>query len=538
MVTVSDRSGDIPVDSLEKNLIERVCVGDAVTRVADRYPDRPAIVHGDRATTYADLETRTNQLAHALLGLGLARQEVVGVMARNCTELLVTYFACAKAGLICSPVNLGLKGPEIAYCLNDAGARVLIVEDALADAARALPEALPHLEWVYWTGEDAHAEVPKSAGTFDGLVEQGSPESVEVEVHDRDPVQLLYTSGTTAHPKGVLTSHLAVTMAALSAAIANRMTAEHSRMILTLPLFHCAMLNSAAVPLVTIAGTAILMQEFEPERTAALIDEHCADAIVLLPMMYGAMLAEPKVRDYDLSSLTRAVYGMAPMPEERMNAIRELFPNADVLLGSGQTEFTPPATFQRPQNQWDKFASWGPATNMTRTAIMDDSGNLLPRGEVGELVYRGPMVMNGYLNLPEKTAESFAQGWFHSGDVAWMDDEGVIWFTDRKKDMIKSGGENVASIEVERCLMEHPAVAEAAVVGLPHDHWGEAVTAGVVLKGGASATEDELIDHCRQRIADFKAPKAVKLLDEFPRTGTGKIQKHLMREELRDLFMG
>jgi len=303
-----------------------------------------------------------------------------------------------------------------------------------------------------------------------------------------------------------------------------------------LPLFHCALLNAMVLPIITTGGTAVLMTEFEPARAAELIERHKVTITVMLPMMYGELLAVPNIRERDLSSVTRAVYAMAPMPEARLKEIHDLLPKADVVLGSGQTEFTPPTCFQRPEHQWSKAASWGTATAMTRVAIMDDDGNLLPRGQIGEIVYRGPQVMNGYLNLPDKTAESFAHGWFHSGDIAWIDDDGAIWFTDRKKDVIKTGGENVASIEIERCLMEHADVAEAAVVGLPHEHWGEAVTAMVVRKPDAEVDEDALIAHCRAKLSSFKVPKAVVFTDAFPRTGTGKIQKHVMRTQMQDRY--
>lgn len=531
---IDDVPAAIPTE-LERNLIERVCVGDITTRAAEAYGDQPAIINGGDVISFRQLDERANRLGHALLGLGLERQDVVAVMARNCPELLIAYFACAKAGLICAPVNLGLRGEEIAYCLRDARARVLIVEGALAQAAQGLPAHLPALEKVYWTGADSHPDMPKSAGTFDSLLASGAADELEVLIQDRDAVQLLYTSGTTAHPKGVLTSHLAVTITALSAGLANRMD-DGQTVLVTLPLFHCALLNGGAVPSVLTGATLVLMQAFDQAEVAELIERHQITTLILLPMMYGAMLADPRVRARDLTSVTRAIYAMAPMPSERLQAIRELFPNADVVLGSGQTEFTPPTTFQRPEHQWQKAGSWGPATIMTRTAVMDDDGRLLPRGQVGELVYRGPQVMNGYLNKPDATAVSFRHGWFHSGDVAWIDDEGVVWFTDRKKDMIKTGGENVASIEVERCLMAHPAVAEAAVVGLPHDHWGEAVTAVVVLKPGTKADEVTLLAHCREQLAGFKTPKAVRIVTEFPRTGTGKIQKHVIREQLQDLY--
>lgn len=531
--------GTVPPDTLPpdlaRNLTERVCVGDIITRAADVFPDRPAVVDGDRTLTFGELNAAANRLGRALLGLGLKSQDVVGVLARNCAEMLVTYFACAKAGLVCAPVNLGLRGEEIVYCLRDARARVLIVEGALAEVAQALPAHLPALERIYWTGADGHADVPKSAGTFDGLLAGSSADELEVYVGDRDPVQLLYTSGTTAGPKGVLTSHLAVTVCALQAAVADHATSD-STLLVTLPLFHCALLNGGAIPVLTVGATVVLMPGFDAARAAELIERHRVRKVIFLPAMYAALLTDPAIRKHDLSSVTRAVYAMAPMPEARLQAVHELFPNADVVLGSGQTETTPPNTLQRPEHQWTKANSWGPPTPMTRTAIMDDAGRLLPPGQTGELVYRSPQVMNGYLNQPEATAESFRFGWFHSGDVAWRDEEGVIWFADRKKDMVKTGGENVASIEVERCLMEHPAVGEAAVVGLPHPHWGEAVTAFVVLKADASAEDEALLAHARTRLAGFKVPKAILFEKEFPRTGTGKIQKHVLRERMKNLY--
>jgi acyl-CoA synthetase (AMP-forming)/AMP-acid ligase II len=214
-----------------------------------------------------------------------------------------------------------------------------------------------------------------------------------------------------------------------------------------------------------------------------------------------------------------------------------MYPNADVVLGSGQTEFTPASCIQRPEHQWSKGSTWGTATAMTRVAVMDENGKLLPRGQTGELVYRGPQVMNGYLNQPEATRNSMRHGWFHSGDVVSIDEDGAIWFKDRSKDLIKTGGENVASIEIERCLLGHPQVMNAAVVGLPHPHWGEAVTAAVVTKPGSQIEESELLEYCRNHLAAFKVPKRILVREQLPQTGTGKIQKHLLRSELAQLFV-
>ncbi|MGO4391617.1 AMP-binding protein [Variovorax sp. M-6] len=513
--------------ALGRNLIERVCVGDVITRSADLYPHQVAIVDGARRLSYAAFDRQVNQLGHALRGLGLRHQDVVAVMARNCTELLLTYFACARAGLVCAPVNLGLRSGEIAWCLRDARARVLVVEGPLADLSKAvLAEDLPMLEHRVHTGAD-----------FDTLLASGSTDPLEVEVRDRDVVQLLYTSGTTSTPKGVLTSHLAVTMAGLTGALSLQGGPGYTSLV-ALPLFHCAMLNSVVLPLMIIGGTLVLTQGFEPQRTAALFEAEGVHLVVLLPMMYGLLLGHPALQGRTFPTLRRAMYAMAPMPQERLAAIHAMFPNADVVLGSGQTEFTPATCMQRPEHQWSKSATWGTATALTRVAVMDEQGRLLPRGQTGELVYRGPQVMNGYLNMPEESRECLRHGWFHSGDVAHIDEDGAIWFEDRYKDVIKTGGENVASVEVERCLMEHPEIAEAAAVGLPHPHWGEAITGVVVRRPGSTLDEAALIAHCGERLAGFKTPKAIVFVAEFPRTGTGKLQKHLIRGQHRDLFRG
>lgn len=526
----------LPLDDptpLQVNLVERVNVGDLIARTADVHPQAIALVDGERRLSYADLDRQVTQLGHALLGLGLQAQDVVGVMSRNTLEMLVSYFACARAGLVCAPVNLGLRASEIAWCLRDARAKVLITERALGPLADGvLAEPLPDVAHRFWIEADPQAG---GADSFETLVTRGGTEPLERLIPDRAPVQLLYTSGTTANPKGVLTSHLAVTMAALSNAIGHQCTPGYSALI-TLPLFHCAMLNSIVMPLLATGGRAVLVKAFEAARAAELFDSEAIHLVVLLPMMYGQLLDDPELATRKFKTMRRAMYAMAPLAQERLQAIHDMFPNADVVLGSGQTEFTPATCMQRPEHQWSKAATWGTATTMTRVAIMDDQGRLLPRGETGELVYRGPQVMNGYLNQPEASRHALRHGWFHSGDVAHIDDDGAIWFKDRHKDVIKTGGENVASIEVERCLLGHAAVAEAAVIGAPHERWGEAITAIVILKPGAQATEAELIDHCRERLSGFKVPKGIVFVAEFPRTGTGKIQKHILRGHVATLY--
>lgn len=519
----------------DMNMIDRVCAGDILTRAADLYPDNVAMVDDGRPLTYREFEDQSNRVAHSLLERGLKPGEPVGVLARNCLELMVTYIACAKANLVFAPVNLGLKPHEIAYCLKDCGTRILIVEAALMEAGQALPAQLPALECLFWTGTDTRETGDRTWQPFQSLIDNGKDIPVEVVVGDRDPVQLLYTSGTTANPKGVVTSHLAVTMAAMANIIANRLPPEQA-MLCQLPLFHCTAVNCLALPTFMMGGKLVMAKGFNARECARLIEEHRIYMLVFLPMMFNEVLSDPEASQRDFSSVRRALYAMAPIAESKLQGIHDAFPNADVILGSGQTEFTPATCLIRPEHQWSKAGSWGTATPLTRVAIMDDHGRLLPPGETGEIVYRGPQVMTEYLNQPEKTEESFKYGWFHSGDIASIDEDGAIWFTDRKKDLIKTGGENVASLDVERCLMGHPKVAEAAVIGVPHEHWGEAITASVILVPDANADEQELIDHCREHLAGFKVPKAIVIVEEFPRTGTGKIQKHVIRKGMEDYF--
>jgi acyl-CoA synthetase (AMP-forming)/AMP-acid ligase II len=523
----------MPVSKLEYNLIHRACVGDILTRAAWRFPERVAVKDGDVSLTFKELNERANRLGHALLNLGLAHQDRVGIMSLNSWQFLVSYFACAKAGLVAVPVNLGLKGAEIAYCLKDAQAKALIVDAMFAQIITPVLKDLEDIEHLIW----CRAERPMSEGgkIFDRLLKEGDPAEVEQVVEDRDIVQLLYTSGTTSHPKGVLTSHVAVTITSLSSALSLKLD-EKDTVLTVLPLFHCAQLNAITLPALLVGATTILQKSFDAKQVAVALERERVTMTALLPMMYAALLAEPTAQERDFSFMRLAIYAMAPMPRTRIQEIQDLFPNANILLGSGQTELTPPTTFQHPHHQWEKAASWGAATPSVQIGIMDNEGNLLPRGEIGEIVYRSPQAMEGYLNLPGPTEETFKHGWLHSGDVGYMDEEGVVWFTDRKKDMIKSGGENVASIEVERRLMEHPAVQEAAVVGLPHPRWGEAVTGVVILKPDQFANEEELIAFCKETLAGFKVPKRIKVVTEFPRTGTGKIQKHHLREQLKDLY--
>jgi acyl-CoA synthetase (AMP-forming)/AMP-acid ligase II len=310
------------------------------------------------------------------------------------------------------------------------------------------------------------------------------------------------------------------------------------RVACLMPLFHTAQLNGFATPAVMMGATQYLLRSFDPGALLDLIEREKITRAFVLPMMWRALLDHPAISSRDLSSLRHAAYAMAPMPDALLRKCIEVF-DCDFYLAFGQTEMSPVTTFFRPEHQLSHSGAVGTQVVNVQIGIMGPDGRLLPRGQEGEIVYRGPQALNEYLKNPEATATAFARGWFHSGDAGYLAEDGMLWFSDRYKDVIKTGGENVASIEVEKAVYAaDPDVAEVAVVGLPHPHWIEAITAVVVPKPGATIDESALMAAVRERTAGFKTPKAIIVVDELPKTSTGKIQKNVVREQFTSYYDG
>jgi acyl-CoA synthetase (AMP-forming)/AMP-acid ligase II len=531
--------------ALPDSMIQRVNVGDLLTRSAARAPRRDAVIDGARRFSYAGFEALSNRVAHGLLSLGFQPGDALALMSGNSAEFLATYFACAKVGVVCVPINLFWRHRELAYVLGHAKVRgAVVAAELLGQFMTGLEEGQPLRDLVV-IGDPGHAGDPGTVREslprglalhgYEAL-QQGRPEQVpQVLVEDRAAISYLYTSGTTSAPKGVVASHLAIYLESLGTAVDTRMSGD-DRAVAMMPMFHTAQLNAICTTVVAAGGTICVMKGFDAETLLDLVEREKLSVLFGLPMMYRALLEAQRARPRDVRSLRLAVYAMAPMPDHDLRAAIETF-GCDFSLMFGQTEMSPVATFFRPEHQLSHPGAAGtPGTNV-QVCILDAQGHALPQGEAGEIAYRSPQALSGYLRNEQATREAFRDGWFHSGDVGFFDADGILWFKDRFKDVIKSGGENIASIEVEKALYAaEPGIAEVVVIGVPHPHWSEAVTAVIVPRAGVRIDEAALQARLRDTLSPYKCPKALILVDALPRTATGKIQKSVLRQTYAAYF--
>jgi long-chain acyl-CoA synthetase len=526
--------------------IGRIALGDVIGRTARTCGDEIALVDDDVRISYRALDEESNRFARFLLAQGLQPGERVAMVCVNSYRFVIAMFGIHKAGLVWVPINTMLAPADVAYIAEHAEAKLALIDAPLyanAPLRTALEAVVPRLVVVPFgeaqrDGEPApqcHPELVEGCATdFDTARATQPPGEVDVEINERDLALIMYTSGTTGRPKGVMHTHLSVFTASLSN-LADMPMRRGEATPLLLPMFHCAT-HAIMLTSILVGARGIVFRGFDPVRMMTAFEHERVTFAFLLPAMWSAILDHPDRAKFDLSSLRLGLYAMAPISEPvRRRLIAEICPNFQ--LSSGQTEMYPATVVFRPDEQLRRFGNyWGTSTPVNETAIMDDDGKLLERGQVGEIVHRGPNVMEGYFKDPEATAAARRHGWHHTGDLGVFDQDGQLLFVDRKKDLIKSGGENVASVKVEAVLLAHPSVASAGVVGVPHDRWGEAVVAFVALKPNTSATEDELIAHCRERLGGFETPKAIRILDRLPVTATGKVQKHELRDAYSEIF--
>ncbi|RCV52870.1 fatty acyl-CoA synthetase [Marinitenerispora sediminis] len=496
-------------------------VDGVLRRTAARVPDRVALRFGDREWRYAELDAAVSRTAAWLLGLGLERGDRVAAYGRNSDAYLLAFLGCARAGLVHVPVDHRLTGAELAYLLARSGSTVVLADPRLAGRVEEIRSRIPAREVLALRG------APESV--LEVARDPRAPAGAAPGAADTDLVQLLYTSGTTSRPKGAMMSHRALVHEYASCVHALDITAG-DRMLHALPLHHSAQMHVFLLPGLAVGAENEIVEAPEPGGLLRRI-EGGATSFFAAPTVWLGMADHPDFATRDLSGLRKAYYGAAIMPVPVLRRIRRRCPRAGFYNCFGQSEIGPLATVLRPEEHVPgRMDSCGRPVLFVEARLVDQDGADVAPGEPGEVVYRSPQLCDGYWDEPEETAAAFRGGWFHSGDLARRDAEGYLTIVDRLKDVINTGGVLVASREVEDVLYLHPAVAEAAVVAMPHPTWGEAVTAVVALKG--PATEAELIAFARERLAGFKAPKRVHVVEQLPRNASGKLLKRVLREEL------
>jgi long-chain acyl-CoA synthetase len=488
-------------------------IAQSVERAAVAFPDHPAVVFEGRTITYRELEQDTARLANALVGLGVGRGDRVGLYLPNIPAFLVGYLAIVRAGAVAVSINVMNKSEEVAYIVGDSGCRVMLT---VADLA-------PNV-----TGVDTVVVCEGEAGehrALDALLAAAAPSFTTADVDPSEPAALLYTSGTTGQPKGATLTHGNVVSNAWA-------TAHHAgfrhqdRMLLFLPLFHVFGQDFIMNGTFAAAGTLVMHRRFVPD---AILDSVRRDGVTVfmgVPTVYMALLGMGLERDA-LGAVRYEFSAAATMPQEISRRWTERF-GRPVYEGYGLTETSPFATYNHDFRH--RLGSIGTPVENTEARIVDEEWGAVPLGGWGEIAIRGPGVMKGYWNRPDDTTSVLRDGWLRSGDIGTMDDEGYLFIVDRAKDMINSAGFKVWPAEVEQVLYRHPAIAEAAVYGVADPARGEAVRASIVLRAGQRATPEELISYCQERIATYKVPATVELVDDLPKNATGKILKRVLRD--------
>ncbi|MGH7288767.1 MAG: long-chain-fatty-acid--CoA ligase [Myxococcota bacterium] len=504
---------------------------DTLDYSAREAPDADFAFFQGRRMTYREAVATANRMANALVASGLGQGDRFAVLSKNSIELALLYYAGSKAGAVPVPLNYRLAAPEWAYIVRDAGARVLLAQEALAIALEPARDELPAVKrFVALDGAPAGYE-PLAV-----FLAGQSGRAPERDIAEADDAYQMYTSGTTGRPKGAVLTHRAVT-AQLHQALLGFGARPGERALIVAPMYHAAAAITTFAT-VQMGGALWIQDDFVPaEVVKALSEDRIAFAMLVPAMIQFCLVAVPDVAERRYDDLRLIIYGASPISEPTLRRAIEVF-GCDFLQGYGMTETTAAATYLMPADHRRALAgeprlllSAGRPLLGTELRIVDESDRPVPVGSIGEVAVRGPQLMSGYWNLPEPSAEALRGGWMHTGDAGVLDDEGFLFIQDRVKDMIVSGGENVYPREVEDVLFQHEAVADVAVIGVPDERWGETVKAIVVLKAGASATPELLLDFCKGRLGGYKRPRSVEFVVELPRNPSGKVMKKDLREK-------
>jgi fatty-acyl-CoA synthase len=517
----------VPIPTLQGR---GMTMSDQLARHARRTPDVPALRFDGAGRSYGELDERVTRLARALADRGVGTGDRIAVLALNGMEAWEAYLAGVRLGAIVVPVNFRLVADEVAYVLTDSGATALVVDAPLAEVAAKAREQAPAVGTVLVI---SGASAGPGSEDYEQALAAAATEPLDVVVDEEQPAFIMYTSGTTGRPKGAVLTHRNLLMHVFSQMTHLGWHPEDRVAAPGAPLFHIAGLAGGLPPLL-VGGTNVIMKSggFDPVETLDMIEREKISSIFLVPAMWAAVVAVPGIADRDLSHLHRISWGAAPASTTLLRTLIDTFPQAEVVTAFGQTECSPVTCFLRGEDSVRKIGSVGTPMLNVEVRVVDDAMNDVPQGEVGEIVYRSPMVMKEYWNKPEETSIAFEGGWFHSGDLVRQDEDGYFYVVDRKKDMIITGGENVYCAEVENVLAAHPKVGEVALIGVPDTRYGEAPLAVIAPRDAADPpTAEELAAWCREKLARYKNPREYSIVGALPRNPSGKVLKTQLRTE-------
>jgi acyl-CoA synthetase (AMP-forming)/AMP-acid ligase II len=497
---------------------------------ANRYPDFESVIFEDARSTYSEIRDRANQRAGALLSLGVKQGEHVAVMASNCMELVESVLAIWQIGAVFVPLNFRLSPNELTYLGNHSDAETIIFLDSFEETVREIKPTVKNFKRYLFIGE----RPPNDFIDFESSTREQSTRAPSIEVKEEDVATILYTAGTTGKPKGVVSTHKKWVWASMAV----RMLREgfllpDTKTLLSGPYFHAGGIGNFLFCFLN-GSPQVVLKKFDPRDVLEWIEKEKINRLQGVATLYNMILQVDDIDRYDLSSIHTVGSGAETMPDETRNRLKNAFPDAGITEGYGMTESCGIISARPAEYTDTKPYSVGVPPPIIEVRVVDEKGRDIAPNEVGEIITRGPNMMVEYYKDPEKTADALRDGWLYTHDLGRLDEDGFLYIIERKNDMIKSGGENIYPKEVEDVLFRHPKIAEAAVFGIPDKIWGENVNAAVVLQKDEQMTAEEVIEFCKENLASFKKPKAVKFIDALPRSTVGKVLRSELKKRFKD----
>jgi acyl-CoA synthetase (AMP-forming)/AMP-acid ligase II len=499
---------------------------DLFLRAFYRHPKKMALIDGKYKYSYTELNKESNRLANAIQSLGVKKGDKVALLAKNCKEFVFIYLGLSKIGVVMVPLNYRCVAKELEYMLNDCGASLLVFEAEYAQTITQLKEFVPQLSKYISIGE---CDLP-FVTTFDAFISKSSPTEPNVNVLEDDECAILYTSGTTGKPKGAVITHRTRVSCTVNI-LMDGSVEEGGTSLQGGPLFHAGAQNIGLLPYLSAGGAIALIPFLSPEQISKAIETEKVTHIVTVPTILHNMLEEGSFDKFNFTSLRKIYYGGSAISLTDLERILKRLPKVEFFQGYGQTE-SAQLTVLKPEYHATKFGRTGRPHLLVDLRVVDKNDQDVLPGNAGEVVTRGPHLMKGYLNLPKANEGAFRNGWFHTGDVAQIDEDRFITIAGRKTEMIISGGENIYPREIEIVLSANPKISEVVVFGIPDEKWGESVCAGVILKEGESLTEEEVIKYCKENLASYKKPRKVVFCSSFPKNPLGKVQKEELKKQV------